>query len=419
MVHDADRNRIRYEGLMKYCSDPVLILDPQQKVIDANEQALTLFDASIRNSRLHDIFEGIDILIEPAMNTNIIQSARVSFSPKAKKEISLILSFIPLTVAGKLSEILVVCRDLLEVERFRNENEDLKKKLVELEQLQDFARRVAGGKDAVPSAAAALKDLEVVKQRLEDATLKFENELGLAAVLQQSLLPEKTPENKNFNISCFFKPMEQVGGDYYDFVDLENNKKGIIVADVSGHGVSSAFITAMLKISFLNYAGRIRSPAKILEKLNRDYCSVIQTGDFVTAFYAVLDPNQSKITYCGAGHPRPLLFRKKGRDIEYLKSEGFFLGMFEDARYRDSVVGFYPGDRVLIYTDGIVEAFSDGKNEQFGEKRLLQSFKQNARVPVEPMIHKLVESVQQFMQKSRFYDDIALVAVEFKDSYTR
>jgi len=346
------------------------------------------------------------------MNTNIIQSAHVRFSPKAKKEISLILSFVPLTVEGKLYEILVVGRDLLEVEHFRTENEELKKKLAE----QEFAKRVAGGKDAAFSAAAALKELEVVKQRLEDATLKFDNELGLAAILQQSLLPEKAPEDDNFNISCYFKPMEQVGGDYYDFVDLEDHKKGIIIADVSGHGVSSAFITAMLKISFMNYAGRIRSPAKILKKLNRDYCSIIQTGDFVTAFYAVLDPKQSKITYCGAGHPSSLLYRKKGGDIEYLQSEDFFLGMFEDARYRESVVDFHPGDRVLMYTDGIVEAFSDEKNEQFGEKRLLECFKKGARVPVGPMIQKLVESIQQFMQKSRFYDDMALVAVEFKDN---
>jgi len=401
---------------MKYCNDLVFILNPQGKIIDANERALSLFDSSILKGKFLDIFEGVDVTIGPSMNTNIVQSSHVRFSPKAKKDISLLITFIPLTVKGKLSEILVICRDILKVECYRSENEELKKKLDELEQLQEFAERIADGKNASRAAAAALRDLESAKQRLEDANLKFENELGLAEVMQQSLIPEKAPEDDNFNISCYFKPMEQVGGDYYDFVDLDNHKKGIIVADVSGHGVSSAFIAAMLKISFLNYAGLIRSPAGILEKINRDYCSVIQTGDFVTAFYAVLDPQQNKITFCGAAHPSPLLFRKKEGNVLLLKSSGFFLGMFRDAQYQDSEIEFYPGDYMLMYTDGIVEAFSDEKHEQFGKKRLLNCFKEHAKKPIGQMIQKLVESVQQFMQKSRFYDDIALVAVEFKNS---
>ncbi len=402
---------------MKYSSDPVLIINPQGKIIDANERALSLFDSSILKSRLHDTFKGIDVTIGPSMTTNIIQSSHVRFSPKAKKDISLLLTFVPLRVKEKLSEILVICRDILEVESYRSENEMLKKRLGELEQLEEFAKRIGGGRDTTRVAAAALRDLEMAKQQLEDANLKFENELGLAAVMQRSLIPEKVPEDDNFAISCYFRPMEQVGGDYYDFIDLDDQKKGIIVADVSGHGVSSAFIAAMLKISFLNYACRIRSPAKILEKINRDYCGVIQTGDFVTAFYVVLDPLQAKITFCGAAHPSPLLFRRKDRSIEPLESSGFFLGMFQDAQYRDSSIDFHPGDRILMYTDGIVEAFSDEKNEQFGENRLLSCFKEYAGTPIGPMLQTLIESVQQFMQKSRFYDDIALVGVEFKDAH--
>jgi len=131
-----DRIRLRYNGLMKYCNDLVFILNPQGKIIDANERALSLFDSSILKGKFLDIFEGVDVTIGPSMNTNIVQSSHVRFSPKAKKDISLLITFIPLTVKGKLSEILVICRDILEVECYRSENEELKKKLDELEQLQ-------------------------------------------------------------------------------------------------------------------------------------------------------------------------------------------------------------------------------------------------------------------------------------------
>jgi serine phosphatase RsbU (regulator of sigma subunit) len=208
--------------------------------------------------------------------------------------------------------------------------------------------------------------------------------------------------------------MQFVGGDYYDVLDLGNGKKGVIIADVSGHGVSSAFIAAMLKVSFADYAPRFHSPAEVLKWLNTRYCEVIQTGDYATAFYCIIDPQNNSMTYCGAGHPRPLYLNRQNRSIELLSSEGFFIGMFDQAEYRNRQVELCRDDRFMLFTDGIIEAYSDEKGEQFGDIRLRECFEECCDEPLERVIETVISRVKNFMKKSIFYDDLAIVAVEYK-----
>jgi sigma-B regulation protein RsbU (phosphoserine phosphatase) len=131
-------------------------------------------------------------------------------------------------------------------------------------------------------------------------------------------------------------------------------------------------------------------------------------------FYAVIDPPHNRMTYCGAGHPRPLFLHRKSKRIELLSSEGFFIGMFDQAEYRDKIIEMQKGDRFMVFTDGVIEAYSDERGEQFGVKRLLACFQGCSEEPIDRVIEKTIDEVKNFMKKSIFYDDLAIVAVEYK-----
>lgn len=259
---------------------------------------------------------------------------------------------------------------------------------------------------------ATLRKLQDAMKQLEDVNRRFTRELEMASLLQQSLVPKSVEPNRYLRTAFYFRPMELVGGDYYDVVDLGGRRMGVFIADVSGHGITSAFIAAMLKISFHNCAQRHLSPSQVLDELNREYCRVIQTGDYLTAFYAVFDPEGGTLTYCGAGHPDALLLKRDGRVVA-LGSEGFFIGMFEEAEYQDASAPFEEGDLCLVFTDGIVEAYSDREEAQYGTDRLRAVMARNKGRDVEGMIDAVIGDLGDFMGESTYYDDLAMVAVSY------
>jgi len=411
---DYSHLKKRYEGLFTYTNDLILILNPQGTVIKANEKALYGFGQSIIGSNIKDIFNTKEVSMSLITNTEIVQSVHVHSSRKNKDNLSLRLTFVPVINNEAVDELMVICKDMREIESYQGEIEALKKSVEELEEEKELEEMRKSNKNSSSDLASALKRLEDTKQKLEEMNNKLTKELELAAVLQNSLIPHEIPEHDFLNIAFHFEPMELVGGDYYDVIDLGRQRKGVIIVDVSGHGVSSAFIAAMIKVSFLNYSQKYLSPAAVLDKLNREYCSVIQTGDYATAFYAVFDPLNKKMTCCGAGHPKPFLLHSRTGQVEFLHSEGFFIGMFEEAKYSDTTIDFREGDRYLVFTDGIIEAYSDERNEQFGDYRLLESFKKHHEESGDHMIQSIIADVKGFMQKSRFYDDFAIVAVDYK-----
>ncbi len=404
----------RYEALFKYSNDIVLIINLDGKVLVANEKALSIMGSSIVGNKIDRIFEGIASHLESSRNTQIVQSVYAQNKAKAVNRHHFKISLIPVLDKDKVSEVVLVGKDLKEIESYQGEVERLKEKIHLLDEEKRIRDSGLKKGDRKVSLAVAMKKLEVANQKLKDMFRTLNNELELAAILQKSLVPDNLIEHEHINFAFHYEPMGHVGGDYYDVIDIDKNKKGVILADVSGHGVSSAFIAAMFKISFTNYAPEHSSPADVLKKLNREYCNMIQTGDYVTAFYAIFDTVKKRIEYSGAGHPKPLFLHNDSNKVELLSSEGFFIGMFEEADYSDTVLDFFEGDRFLAYTDGIIEAYSEEKNEQYGENRLLKSFQKYKKRPVDQMLQLIITDVERFMNKSKFYDDLAMVAVEYK-----
>lgn len=199
---------------------------------------------------------------------------------------------------------------------------------------------------------------------------EVEQELATARQIQNSILPRGTPQVMSLEIATRYQPMTAVAGDFYDFLKLSDDSLTILVADVSGHGVPAALVASMLKICFAAQWAQARDPASVLAGFNRMLCDVLR-GQYVTAACAHVDMGAKMVTYSGAGHPPSLLLRKNRGELVELAENGLFIGPFPQATYNNVSAPLESGDKLLLYTDGIIEAkASDG--EEFGRERLSQ-----------------------------------------------
>ena len=157
------------------------------------------------------------------------------------------------------------------------------------------------------------------------------------------------------NIAARYSPMASVAGDFYDFVLLDANRIGILVADVAGHGVPAALISSMVKVALASQHEHAADPAMVLSGLNQIFCQQ-RTGQFITAGYLVIDSLKGSAVYGGAAHPPLILFRRSDRSVHRFENNGIFLGFRASERYSNIEIPFSAGDRLLLYTDGLLEA---------------------------------------------------------------
>jgi len=209
----------------------------------------------------------------------------------------------------------------------------------------------------------------------EEHLLAIKKELQIANQIQSSILPREVPRLAGLEIVARYAPMSAVAGDFYDFLVLDDRCIGILVADVTGHGVPAALIASMLKVAFASQAAHAGDPALVLTGLNRALCGKFEEH-FVTAAYIFVDLDKLVLRYAGAGHP-PLLLAPRtnahGResDSREVDANGLMLGLFPEATYSSVEMQLDAGDRLLLYTDGISEAMNAGR-EEFGKSRLKQ-----------------------------------------------
>ncbi|KMY66329.1 hypothetical protein AAU61_17880 [Desulfocarbo indianensis] len=238
-------------------------------------------------------------------------------------------------------------------------------------------------------------------------------ELEMAARYQKFLLP-KGAEFPGARITFLFEPCTGVGGDYFDFLEMAGGKLGLVVADVSGHGVASAMTASIVKALLPGYLNQFLSPAKAFQALNQDLLRLTQEDVFVTAFAAIYEPERSELTWCIAGHPPPL-YMPRGEEIESLAAESLFLGVFESDSplldLNDQCVRVRSGDRLALYTDGLTEA-PDARADQYGINRLQTILSQNRDRPLEDLRQIVWQDLQAFVQ-GEFPDDVAFILVDF------
>lgn len=252
----------------------------------------------------------------------------------------------------------------------------------------------------------------------EERLLAVQKELEIARRIQSSILPREVPRIRGLNIAARYVPMTAVAGDFYDFIVVDEKRVGILVADVTGHGVPAALIASMLKVALAAQSVHAPDPAQVLAGLNHSLCGKFEEH-FVTAAYLFVDAEKQIFRYAGAGHP-PLLFgsvdaRKRGAFRE-LESNGLLLGISDEATYSAAERPFWPGARWILYTDGAFEA-KNAAQEEFGSARFLTFFETQSNLTAEPLLAAFFTELVHGSGKAdggAQEDDITLIVVDFE-----
>ena len=256
----------------------------------------------------------------------------------------------------------------------------------------------------------ALENARLFEEALEKERL--EEELSIASRIQQGLLPKSIPRAEGFDLAGLNIPSKQVGGDYYDFIPLDRKRIGIAIADVSGKGAPAALLMANLQASLRTLVGENKPLSEIMSIVNNLAVRNTDIDKFITAVYGVLDTEEKTFTYSNAGHNPPFLIRGDGtRDL--LDKGGLVLGMMRDVPYEEEIVRLHPGDRIVMYTDGVTEAMNSSE-EEFGEEGLLTAIQEDKTLSGEDLGQKIVRRVKSFSEAEQQQDDITLIILNLK-----
>lgn len=241
------------------------------------------------------------------------------------------------------------------------------------------------------------------EQQLHDLT----QELEIAKRIQLSILPGEFPSSKSFRVAARYVPMRSVAGDYYDFLVGSDTEAGLLIADVSGHGVPAALIASMVKMAASSQRASIDKPAELLTAMNDSLCGNTQ-DQFITAAYVHLDAELRKLRYSAAAHP-PMLLLRKG-EVTPIQENGLMLALFPQADYTCATQDLEPGDRILLYTDGITEAAND-REEQFGLERLSKLLRETAEHTHKETIDRIISAVQSWASSQE--DDLTVIVCDY------
>ena len=248
----------------------------------------------------------------------------------------------------------------------------------------------------------------VVAQRSlknEQALSAIRNELEIARRIQASILPEQMPRVTGLQVAAQYLPMTEVAGDFYDFLVVDDHRVGLLIADVSGHGVPAALVASMVKVAIAAQAEHASDPAKVMAGLNSVLSGKLQ-GQFVTAAYLFLDLENRTGIYSAAGHPPLLHYSAADKTVQGVIENGLILGVMPFASYESRAITVSPGDRFLLYTDGVLEASRAG--EEFGEARVMEVL---ARTHGADEICRSVSTEVAAWSQGIAGDDITVVAV--------
>lgn len=242
-----------------------------------------------------------------------------------------------------------------------------------------------------------------------------EQELQRALEIQQSLLPKQLPQPAGFEIAGTWEPARVVGGDYFDVIPLGETKIAVCIADVVGKSVSAALLMANVQAAVRAFASESARPSWLCSRVNAVLCNNIASGKFVTLFYGVLDSERGLFEYTNAGHLHPILMTHTGQ-VQRPDSGGALLGVFPDWIYEDCTVQLAPGDRLLLFTDGVTEA-ANASGEEFGEERLIEAGRELEMASAEDFNRGLLSRVKAFCN-SPPQDDATLLLIRMLQTST-
>ena len=257
--------------------------------------------------------------------------------------------------------------------------------------------------------------LREAREQLARQLLDINNELEMAREIQLAILPHEIPRISGLEIAARYIPMSLVAGDFYDFIVVDEKHVGILVADVSGHGLPAALIASMLKAAFAAQAPHASEPARVLSGLNQSLCGKFK-NHFVTGAYVFVDMEKNCIKYAGAGHPPLLLWRQSSAAASEVLENGLLLGFFKDAPYSVVEVCVQPGDKAVLYTDGILETRSPSK-EEFGPDLFKVFLESNHDLKADKFADLMLDELTGWSENHKGNgqeDDITLLVIDFQ-----
>jgi serine phosphatase RsbU (regulator of sigma subunit) len=266
----------------------------------------------------------------------------------------------------------------------------------------------AGLETLATEAAVAIENARLYREAVEKA--KMEQEMRIAAEIQQALLPPPEWSAGYFEAIGRSVPCRAIGGDFFEYLTMADGSAGFVVADVSGKGAPAALLTAVTQGVLATQTFFEGGPAAALARVNQVLIRRATGSRFVTAFFAALSPD-GRLTCCNAGHNPPILV--SGSTVRRLETGGLICGLFEKATYEEETVQLQPGDVLLIFSDGISEALN-AAGEEFGDERILRCLKTHAQAGVNEVLECLVQTVRTFASDAVQSDDMTAVVVRYR-----
>jgi sigma-B regulation protein RsbU (phosphoserine phosphatase) len=281
----------------------------------------------------------------------------------------------------------------------------------------DFITKPIDFHDLEVTIAKTLSHLDLIKQAQKEHSelISVQRDLSIAARIQQSILPRTFPpfpDRKEFAIYAEMVPMKEVGGDFFDFFFIDNDRLALIIGDVSGKGVPAAILMAMSRTLLKAMAQQVVNPGECLRRVNNILAAESDPSMFVTIFYGVLNIRTGELQYCNGAHNPPCVLHADGT-VEVLEEiGGTVIGMMENLEFDVKRTPLRVGDTLFMYTDGVTEA-KNSHEELFSEARLLECLQRSNGLPLEEMIRKTLGEIRTYSGGIPQPDDITMLAVRY------
>ncbi len=254
-----------------------------------------------------------------------------------------------------------------------------------------------------------LSEVTAKNQKLTEWRRSFQYQLKVAREIQRRLVPSAPLCISGICFDFLYRPSGEVGGDLFDVIPLEGDSVGMLVSDASGHGVAAGLIAVMIRMICNSSAVDRSRPVTVLEAVNQELLGVIPRGQFATAFYAVCDREAERLRFAAAGHPAPLLLQ--GEETRWLEEGGLPLGSLEEAAIEEHTVPFGPEHKLLLYTDGLLDATNEA-GERFGRGRLRELAEEHRAISGPDFLRAVISGMESFTGGASAPDDVTIVLAE-------